>query len=85
MESNNGGNGNNGGTGIGGSDNKGNGSDSGNKGTTVASNKNGNSKKVTGRVVKSGDENAFGLYLMLLCVAACGGSAVIISKKRKNR
>lgn len=83
--SNNGGNGNNGGTGIGGSDNKGNGSDSGNKGTTVASNKNGNSKKVTGRVVKSGDENAFGLYLMLLCVAACGGSAVIISKKRKNR
>lgn len=83
--SNNGGNGNNGGTGIGGSDNKGNGSGSGNKGTTVASNKNGNSKKVTGRVVKSGDENAFGLYLMLLCVAACGGSAVIISKKRKNR
>lgn len=83
--SNNGGNGNNGGTGIGGSENKGNGSGSGNKGTTVASNKNGNSKKVTGRVVKSGDENAFGLYLMLLCVAACGGSAVIISKKRKNR
>ena len=68
--SNNGGNGNNGGTGIGGSDNKGNGSGSGNKGTTVASNKNG---------------NAFGLYLMLLCVAACGGSAVVISKKRKNR
>ena len=85
--SNNGGNGsgNGGNSGISGSGNKGNGSGSGNKGTTVASNKNGNSKKVTGRVVKSGDESAFGMYLMLLCVAACGGSAVVVSKKRKNR
>ena len=85
--SNNGGNGsgNGGNSGISGSGNKGNGSGSGNKGTTVASNKNGNSKKVTGRVVKSGDESTFGMYLMLLCVAACGGNAVVVSKKRKNR